>query len=245
MSDQNKPGNGNEGGDESGHSQSHPPKEKNEIRYVPVEYIEGYGHGHGHGMPDDDEIDLMELARKIWAGRWTIVKITGLFIFLGVFWALFSAEEFESDAVLMPEIQAEQGGGASQLLQRFGGAFGIGGGGSMPAGTIPPQVYPQIVNSLSFQLELLNQELHFRSYGVTTTWPDFLENHYSRPLTGYAKDYTIGLPFTVLGGIRSLFSSDEEVETIIREDVLEQDFISLSNQEYQLVQNLRGRISVS
>jgi uncharacterized protein involved in exopolysaccharide biosynthesis len=235
MADQNKPGN------ESGEgNQSHPQKEKNEIRYVPVEYVEGYG----HGIPDDDEIDLMELAKKIWAGRWTIIKITGVFIVLGVFWALFSAEEFESDAVLMPEVQAESAGGASQLLQRFGGAFGISGGSSMPAGTIPPQIYPQIVNSLSFQLELMSTEIEFREYGVTTTWPDFLENHYSKPITAYVKEYTIGLPFTVLGGILSLFSSEEE-EPVIEQDVLEQDFISLSSSEFQLVKNLRGRVSVS
>ncbi|PKD44667.1 Wzz/FepE/Etk N-terminal domain-containing protein [Rhodohalobacter barkolensis] len=238
MADQNKPGNESEN-----EGQSHPQKEKNEIRYVPVEYVEGYG--PGHGMPDEDEIDLMELAKKIWAGRWTIIKITGVFIFLGVFWALFSAEEFESDAVLMPEIQTEDVGGASQLLQRFGGAFGISGGSSMPAGTIPPQIYPQIVNSLSFQLELMSTEIEFREYGVTTTWPDFLENHYSKPITTYVKDYTVRLPFTILGGIREFFSSDEETGTLVREDVLEQDFISLSQEEFELVKQLRERISVS
>ncbi|WP_069133534.1 Wzz/FepE/Etk N-terminal domain-containing protein [Rhodohalobacter halophilus] len=236
MSDPNRPEN-------EGNEPSTPNEKKNEIRYVPVEYIQG----PGYGFPEDeDEIDLMELAKKIWAGRWTIVKITGVFIVLGVFWALFSAEEFESDAVLMPEVQAEQGaGGASQLLQRFGGASGISAGGSMPAGTIPPMVYPQIVNSLSFQLELMSTEIEFREYGVTTTWPDFLENHYSKPITAYIKKYTVGLPFTVLGGIRELFTTEEEGEQLVREDVLEQEFISLSREEFELVKQMRERISVS
>src|SRR6056297_387590 len=240
MSDQNRPENSSEGSEESGSSK--PQKEMNEVRYVPVEYIEGYG----QGIPDDDEIDLLELAKKIWQGRWKIIKITSVFIFLGVFWALFSAEEFESDALLMPEIQTEEVGGASQLLQRFGGAFGLGGGGGMPAGTIPPQIYPQIVNSISFQLKLLEQELHFREYEVTTTWPDFLENHYSRPITGYIKDYTVGLPFTILGGVKSLFSSEEEEEgAMLTEDVLEQEYISLSQEEFEIIKQLRERINVS
>jgi uncharacterized protein involved in exopolysaccharide biosynthesis len=235
MADQNKPGN------ESGEGkQSHPQKEKNEIRYVPVEYVEGYG----HGIPDDDEIDLMELAKKIWAGRWTIIKITSVFIFLGVFWALFSAEEFESDALLMPEIQTEEAGGASQLLQRFGGAFGIGGGASIQAGTIPPQIYPQIVNSITFQLELLEQDLYFREYDVTTTWPDFLENHYSKPITAYITEYTIRLPFTILGGVKSLFAPDEE-DSLLSEDVLEEEYISLSQEEFEIIKQLRERIAVS
>lgn len=226
-----------------GKESSKPDKEKNEIRYVPVEYVQG----PGYGFPDDeDEIDLLELARKIWQGRWKIIKITGIFIVFGVFWALFSAEEYESDAVLMPEVQAEQGGGASQLLQRFGGAFGISGGDALSPGMIPPQIYPQIVNSLSFQLELMSKELQFREYDVTTTWPDFLENQYSKPITGYIKDYTVGLPFTVLGGVRSLFTPDEEEgDQVIREDVLEREFISLSKEEFELVKELRERISVS
>lgn len=236
MSDQKRP-------DNEGNEPSKSSDKKNEIRYVPVEYMQD----PGYGFPDDDEIDLLELAKKIWQGRWKIIKITSVFIFLGVFWALFSAEEFESDALLMPEIQAEQGaGGASQLLQRFGGAFGISGGSGMPAGTIPPQIYPQIVSSITFQLELLEQEMHFREYDVTTTWPDFLENHYSRPITGYIKDYTIGLPFTILGGVKSLFSSeDEEESAMLTEDVMEQEYISLSQEEFEIIKQLRERINVS
>ena len=215
------------------------PKETTpEVRYVPIEYMP-------HAHDDDDEIDLMELAKRIWDGRWTIVKITGLFILLGLFWALFSPEEFESEAILMPEVQAQQqGGGAGRLLQQFG----IGGIGrsEMPQGTIPPMIYPRIVNSLSFQLELLNHEVHFRDYGVTTTWPDFLENHYSTPLTSHAVNYTVGLPFTILGGVRSLFSgSDEDENVIIQEDPLEAQYLTLTSRQQALVNNLRDRISVS
>jgi uncharacterized protein involved in exopolysaccharide biosynthesis len=90
----------------------------------------------------------------------------------------------------------------------------------------------------------MSTEIEFREYGVTTTWPDFLENHYSKPITAYVKEYTIGLPFTVLGGIRSLFTSEEE-GPVIEEDVLDQDFISLTQEEFGLVKQLRERISVS
>jgi uncharacterized protein involved in exopolysaccharide biosynthesis len=209
-----------------------------EVRYVPVEYMPGM-------HDDDDEIDLMELAKRIWDGRWTIVKITGVFIALGLFWALFSPEEFESEAILMPEIQAQQPGGAGRLLQQFGGAFGLGniGRGEMPQGTIPPMIYPRIVNSLSFQLELLNHEVHFRDYGVTTTWPDFLENHYSKPLTAHAVDLTVGLPFTILRGIRGIGSEDEALG--IQDDPLEAQFLTLTRRQQELVNDLRDRISVS
>jgi uncharacterized protein involved in exopolysaccharide biosynthesis len=210
-----------------------------EVRYIPVEYLSHMDDD------DDDEIDLMALAKRIWDGRWTIIKITGVFIVIGLFWALFSPEEFESEAILMPEVQTQQGGGAGRLLQQFGGAFGLGGlnAGEMPQGMIPPMIYPRIVNSLSFQLELLDHEVHFRDFGVTTTWPDFLENHYSTPLTTYAVNYTIGLPFTILRGIRSLGGDNEEM--IIQEDPLDAQYITITKEQQELVEELRSRISVS
>jgi len=222
--------------DDKKQTPEHP--EKPEIRYVPIEYMP-------HAHDDDDEIDLMELAKRIWDGRWTIIKITAVFILIGLFVALFSAEEFESDAILMPEMQQQERSGAGRLLQQFGGQFGINAGSEMPQGTIPPMIYPRIVNSLPFQLELMEKEIHFRDYGVTTTWPDFLENHYSRPLTAYAIDYTVKLPLTVLSGIRSLFGGSEAEEIISQEDPMDAQYITLSRDQHRLINNLRDRISVS
>lgn len=211
-----------------------------QVRYVPVEMI----HGHS-GMPDEeDEIDLLELAKTIWKGRSTIIKITVVFIFFGIFWALFSAEEFQSEAILMPEVQQAEGG-AGQLLKRFGGAFGLGGvgGGDVPQGTIPPMIYPGIVNSLSFQLELMEKELYFRDYDITTTWPDFLDNHYNPGLASYVSDYTVKLPITIIGGLSNLFSSKDTMNA--NDDTFESDYISINSEQQILIEDLRSRISVN
>src|SRR6056297_3254943 len=96
-------------GPEKGQSSDENKNKDVEVRYVPLEYMPN--------MHDEvDEIDLMALAKRIWDGRWTIVQITAFFIVIGLFIALFSAEEFQSEAVLMPEIQQQDAGGARQLL---------------------------------------------------------------------------------------------------------------------------------
>lgn len=220
-----------------GESEDMTEKKETEIRYVPMEYMPAM-------HEEEDEIDLMALAKRIWYGRWTIIKITAVFIVFGLFVALFSAQEFQSEAVLMPEIQQQEAGGASQLLQRFGGQFGISAGGNSSPGVIPPMIYPRIVNSLSFQLELLEKEIHFREYDVTTTWPDFLENEYSRPFTSYVYDYTIGLPFKILGGVRSLFS-EEETETVVSKDQYSEEYNEITQSELEFIENLRSRVNVS
>jgi len=205
-----------------------------EVRYIPIEYVTQADNG-------EDEIDLIELAKNIWDGRWTIAKITGVFVAIGLFIALFSPVEYESEAILMPEVQ-QQTDRAGQLLQRFGGAFGLGGGSQMQAqqGTIPPMIYPRIVNSLSFQMELMEKEIRFADYGVTTTIPDFYENYYSPSLTQYFRQYTIGLPFTVLGWIRG----EGEESSVEVDDPFEAEFIQISKKELELINSIRDRISV-
>ncbi|REL37544.1 hypothetical protein DYD21_07060 [Rhodohalobacter sp. SW132] len=205
-----------------------------EVRYVPIEYMPHINEG------DDDEIDLVELAKNIWNGRWTIAKITGVFVAIGLFIAFFSPVEYESEAILMPEVQQADQGRAGQLLQRFGGAFGMGGVDLSQAqhGTIPPMIYPRIVNSLSFQMELMEQEIRFADYTLSTTLPDFYENHYSPSLTQYLQKLTIGLPFTVLDWIR------EEERTVQVNDPFEAEFIQVSKKDLELIDNIRNRISV-
>ncbi|TVR77527.1 MAG: hypothetical protein EA412_10945 [Chitinophagaceae bacterium] len=209
--------------------------EKPDIRYVPVEY-------KPYMQDEKYEMDLVELAKSIWEGRWTIIKITAVFVTIGLFIALFSPVEYESEAILMPEVQQQQEGRAGQLLQQFGGAFGLGGGGiQMSPGTIPPMIYPRIVNSLSFQVELLEQEIRFADYEVTTTIPDFYDNHYSYSLTQWVQRLTFGLPFTIL----EWMSGEEEAETVLEEDPFADEFIQISKKELELIKTMRDRISVN
>ena len=53
----------------------------------------------------EDEIDLIELAKTIWAGRRLIVKITSIFVLLGLIIAFTSKVEYEASCKLLPESQ--------------------------------------------------------------------------------------------------------------------------------------------
>ncbi|MEO9805406.1 MAG: Wzz/FepE/Etk N-terminal domain-containing protein [Reichenbachiella sp.] len=144
------------------------------------------------------ELDLLELAKTIWFNKFRVFKLTCLFVLLGFFVALFSPIQYTSTAVLMPETQ-QQAGGAGELLQKFGGSLGLGGLdlSGMQSGTIPPMLYPKLVNSNTFQAELLSMELTFEQDGITTTLPDYYKNHYDNTLVESILSYTIGLPGTI------------------------------------------------
>ena len=45
-------------------------------------------------MPQEEEIDLVEVVQKLWKNRKLILKITVVFMVLGVLVALFSPKEY-------------------------------------------------------------------------------------------------------------------------------------------------------
>ena len=174
----------------------------------------------------------------------TIIKITGAFLVLGLFIALFSPKEYSTSATMMPEMQSAQSG-ASGLLQQYGGMLGISGSqlsGSGTEGTIPPQLYPNIVQSLPYQVELMNTEVYFSRYDTTATVHDFFsEIHSPFSLAGFIKGFTIGLPGKIIG----LFKSEEEQDRPLPQKVDREAVFSLSKEQMGTVKTLHQRLSIS
>lgn len=204
-----------------------------EYRLVPVEEWEEEGNR-------ENEIDLVELAKYIWDNRSTIYKFTAAGIVLGLAVALLSPKEYQSGATLMPEVQSTQSG-ASSLLQQYGGLLGMSGNLDMGAeGMIPPQLYPQIVQSLPFQLELLNTEVEFPEFETTTTVYNFFDEVYTPSVFSYVMEYTVGLPGKVIG----LFK-EEAPKTDLPQGFETDSVISVTKDQMEIIDNMRERVSIS
>jgi uncharacterized protein involved in exopolysaccharide biosynthesis len=204
-----------------------------EYRLVPVEEWDGRESG-------DDEIDLIELAKHIWDNRSTIYKFVAVGVVLGLAVALLSPKEYQSGATLMPEMPSSQSG-ASSLLQQYGGLLGMGGSADLgQEGMIPPMLYPQIVQSLPFQLELLNFEVDFPKFETRTTVYNFFDEVYTPSILTTVKAYTVGLPGKMIGLFR------EETEPQPLPLGLEPDsIVSVTKDQMEIINNLRDRVSVS
>nr|WP_255233429.1 Wzz/FepE/Etk N-terminal domain-containing protein [Aliifodinibius salipaludis] len=187
-------------------------------------------------------MDLIELAQTFWDAREKIVKITGAFLVLGLLIALFSPKEYSTEATLMPETQSAQSG-ASGLLQQYGGMLGISGsqlsGGQ--EGSIPPQLYPNIVQSLPYQVELMNTEVYFSEYDTTATVHDFFSGIHSPSVLGYARQFTIGLPGQIIG----LFKAEEQDVSPLPKKVDRDSVLKLNREQMETVKILRERLSIS
>ena len=204
-----------------------------EYKIVPADY--GYQY-------DEDEIDLLELAKTIWNKRMFILKIVGIGAFLGVIVALLSPKEYKSTSTLMPEYSTESEGGASSLLRQYGGLLGVSGGSyNSNSNAIRVDLYPNIVQSTNFQMQLMQQPFYFSDLDTTATLFEYYTELNSAGVLGFVAEYTIGLPGKILGAILP----KKELMTSVPGATEESLVLNLSKEEFEVVETLRGKISAS
>lgn len=206
-----------------------------EYRLVPADqYTGGYG-------SEEDEIDLIELAKTIWDNRKTIYKFVAVGAVLGVLVALLSPKEYVSSATLMPEYSTESASGsASSLLQQYGGLIGLSGGTyNSASNAIRVDLYPQIVSSLSFQDQLAREEFYFSDYDTTASMYNYYMEIQSPGVLGAIKKYTIGLPGVIISVLKG---DDDTTGSGMTEN---DDVVRLSRDEMNVIEDLRSRVSAS
>ena len=101
----------------------------------------------------NDEIDLIDLLKKLYNSRKLIIYITIIFSIIGIAFALLSPVKYNSKTVFINQNQ-ETG---SSSLSGVASLVGINLGSSSLGGEIPSTMYPQIVQSVKFKRLLLNK----------------------------------------------------------------------------------------
>lgn len=151
-------------------------------------------------------IDLIGEIKDLWNKRITILKVAGIIFGIGLIIFLFSERLYNSRITLMPETVSPEST-TSQLLRQYGGFLGIGGPDAISSEIISPDLYPEIIISTPFQLELIQEELYFSNHDTTvslfTYYHEIREPPLFERLGEFLEDITIGLP----GTLKSLFSS--------------------------------------
>ena len=209
------------------------PQIPQEYKIVPADY--GYQY-------DEDEIDLLELAKTIWSKRMFIIKVVALGAVIGVFAALLSPKEYKSTATLMPEYSTESQGGASSLLRQYGGLLGMSGGSyASNSNAIRVDLYPNIVQSTNFQLKLMEQPFYFSDINQEATLFDYYTELNSPGVLGLLAEYTIGLPGKILGALLP----KKELMTTVPGENNESMVLNLSKEEFAVISTLRQKITAS
>ena len=148
----------------------------------------------------DDEIDLIDLAKTLWDGRKTIIKTVIIFMLFGLFIALFSSKEYKASSTMVPQLSKSQSrlGGLSSLAAMAGFNLDM----NMETSELSPYIYPQIVQSVPFQLELMNTQFSVSEVDHPVSIYEYYTEYYKPGFLVIIKKYTLGLPGIILKSIR-------------------------------------------
>ena len=174
----------------------------------------------------EDEIDLIELFKKVYNEKKLIFKATLFAVVLGIVYALFQPNEFTSSTTFIPQLSSGVKTGGSSL----GGLASLAGinlGGMESSSEFPPTLYPQVVESVGFKLDLLASTINLNDEEIFVK--DYFSNQGSSlNFLGTIKKYTIGLPSLLLGSFNSqdFALSKSEIYSVSQEDKELFDIIS-------------------
>lgn len=182
---------------------------------------------------EEIEIDLTDLLRKIIGIRKKIYKAAGIGLIIGLIIAISIPKQYTVEVTLSPEMGNNKEGGLSGLAASF-----LGSGVTMGDGTdaLNASLSPDIVSSTPFLLELSIMKIPV-SKDETMTLNTYLDEE-SSPWWSYV----IGLPGMVIGGVKSLFTKEDES---IFYDKASQGTIELSKKESSKIENLKEMITAS
>ncbi|MBD5225413.1 MAG: chain-length determining protein [Bacteroidales bacterium] len=180
---------------------------------------------------DENEIDLLELASKLWDNRRKIIKWAIAGAIVGLIIALSIPREYSTSVKLAPEMADSKQ--SSSGLGALASMAGLGGGASAGADAVYPQLYPDVVSSVPFLTSLFNVEVRTKTdNGETFTVEQFMTEETSAPWW----NAILGIPGKIIGLLRSSEEVDEN-------HVL--DNFQLTSDEARLVKALSQRVSAS
>ncbi|MBU9954170.1 Wzz/FepE/Etk N-terminal domain-containing protein [Bacteroides sp. MSK.20.12] len=182
---------------------------------------------------EEIEIDLMDLLRKVIGIRKKIYKAAGIGLIIGVIVAISIPKQYTVEVTLSPEMGNNKEGGLSGLAASF-----LGSGVTMGDGTdaLNASLSADIVSSTPFLLELSAMDIPVTKNEVMTL------NTYLDEETSPWWSYVIGFPGMLIGGVKSLFTEEDEIASFNKTG---QGAIELSKKESKKIATLKKMITAS
>ena len=183
----------------------------------------------------EQEIDLLELAKKLWAEKKLILKSCGWAALVGLVVGFSIPKEYEASVTLAPETTG--GKSVSGGLSALAGMAGINLGSSSSADALSPELYPDIVKSVPFSIEMFDVKVQDKDGELNTTLYEYLKEHQKQAWWGYITS----APFQALGWVVKTIKGEEKTE----EGDGSVDSFRLTQDQSSIIGALGERISVS
>lgn len=179
----------------------------------------------------EDEIDLVELLKKVYKEKKLILKYSIIAAFVGVVFALLQPNKYTSSTTFIPQLSSDIETGKSSL-SGLASLAGINLGGMEGSLEFPPTLYPQVVESVPFKLNLLSSKLQINNSELTLR--EYILSNKNNSFIHSIEKYTIGLPSLILG----FFKSDESISNF-------SSIYALTEEDHKLFKELYNIFSLS
>lgn len=174
----------------------------------------------------EDEIDLVEIIKKIWDRRAFIVKTVLMAMCLGAIIAKLTPNEYAASVVFVP--QSSSSSASSAGLGGLASLAGINLGGNGADGQeIGPELYPKLASDVKFKKALINTYIHPTGIADSVTYAQYYKEIYKPGVLSYIKKYTIGLPGIIIQAIRGDVEQKDASHSIQKSNL-----VFISDQEF-------------
>lgn len=179
----------------------------------------------------ENEIDLLKLAQKVWEKRKFVLKACGIGVIMGLIIAFSIPKEYKTVVKLSPE------NSQSNKTGQLGGLAAMAGislGNSSGSDALTIDLYPDIIASSPFLLELVNLPVETKKGNLKISFYEYITKHQKIKWWSYLGS----APFKALAWIMSLFNSERRYETGII------DPFNLTDEQEKFIHTLRDKITL-
>ncbi|WP_159518141.1 Wzz/FepE/Etk N-terminal domain-containing protein [Sunxiuqinia indica] len=184
---------------------------------------------------NNDEIDLIALVKDLWDGRRTIITYILIGAVLGLLIAILTPKEYTVQTTMVPQ-SAQSGGSKLGGLSSLAAMAGFNMDMSSGTETLSPMVYPKIMQSVPFRLELMNSSFQIDGIDQPVTLFEYYTEYKKAGVLSNVKKYTIGLPGVIIGALKP--TTDDQ------QPITDNQLITLSEEEDEVIKSLNEQLSL-
>ena len=187
---------------------------------------------------EEPEIDLIDLALKLWSKRNFILIFTSVFIVLGVFVALFATKKYTSSSIVVPQVKSRSSSSSISAMAAMAGINLSSGMGN--SSDLSPYIYPNILDNINFRKELMYSEISVEGGDEKVSLFEYFTDEKYKKVSAVSvlKKYTLGLPKLIINAIKP------EAEDSITGANTNSEVEFYSKKEYGVVNRISGLLQI-
>lgn len=178
------------------------------------------------------EIDLIILLKKVWLNKKLISRICITFFIIGCIIAYSIPKTYKVEITLSPESNSN---GSNSNLTGMAAMLGIGGIGGGNIDAVNSTMFPDLIQSTPFILEMYNVQVAPLKSTKAISLSDYMDTQ-KQPWW----NYVLGLPIKAINRICSLFSSEKKIE-----ENKAIDPYRLTREQHSKISAIKGILSAS